>query len=72
MNRGRHHRHQIDEIVKLAKQYGAHYPEGWKYGISYENLTKLINTQKKICRFNNLNIFETNYASYTISRGGFI
>lgn len=72
MNRGRHKLSKTNEIVKLAKQYGAHYPEGWKYGISYENLTKLINTQKKICRFNNLNIFETNYTSSTISRGGFI
>lgn len=70
MNRGRHH-HQIDEIVKLANQYGAHYPEAWKSGISYKDLIKLINTQKKICGFNNLHIFETKFTSANITEGGF-
>lgn len=72
MNRGRHHRHQINEIVKLAKQYGAHYPEAWKNSISHENLINLINTQKEKCRFNNLHIFETNYTTSNTTRGGFI
>ena len=71
MNRGRHH-HQMDEIAKLAKKYGAKYPKAWSKGITYNTLVKLINTQKKRCGFNNLNIFETNYTSSTISRGGFI
>lgn len=47
MNRGRHKSSKANKIVKLASQYGAHYPEGWKSGISYENLIKLINTQKR-------------------------
>lgn len=72
MNRGRHKSSKTNEIVKLASQYGAHYPEGWKSGISYKNLIKLINTQKKICGFNNLNIFETNYTSCMTAKGGFI
>ena len=72
MNRGRHKSSKTNEIVKLAKQYGAHYPEGWKSGINYKNLIKLINTQKKMCGFNNLNVFETNYTSCVIAKGGFI
>lgn len=71
MNRGRHHRHQIDEIVKLAKQYGAHYPEAWKNNISYENLINLINTQKKECGFNDLHVFEIDFSSSNITKGGF-
>lgn len=72
MNRGRHKSIKTKEIVKLASQYGAHYPEAWKSGINYKNLIKLINTQKKICGFNNLNIFETNYTSCMIAKGGFL
>ena len=72
MNRGRHKLNKTNKIVKLASQCGAHYPEGWKCGISYENLIKLINTQKKMCRFNNLNIFETNYTTCNTSKGGFV
>jgi len=70
MNRGRHH-YQMDEIVKLAKQYGAHYPKAWKNSISHENLINLINTQKEKCGFNDLHIFETNFTSSDITKGGF-
>ena len=72
MNRGRHKSSKTNEIVKLASQYGAHYPAAWKSGISYKNLIKLINTQKKICGFNNLHIFETNYTSCSFIEGGFL
>ena len=71
MNRGRHKSNKIDKTVKLAKQYGAQYPEAWKSSISYKNLIDLINTQKKECGFNNLHIFETNFASSDITKGGF-
>lgn len=72
MNRGRHKSSKTSKIVKLAKQYGAHYPETWKNSISYENLIKLIDVQKEKCGFNNLHIFETNYTSADTTRGGFI
>ena len=72
MNRGRHKSSKTNEIVKLASQYGAHYPEAWKYGINYKNLIKLINTQRKICGFNNLNIFETDYTNAMPFKGGFV
>lgn len=71
MNRGRHKSSKTSEIVKLAGRYGAHYPAAWKNNISYKNLIKLINTQKEKCGFNNLHIFETNYNSNDITRGGF-
>lgn len=70
-NRGRHKSNKTNEIVKLAKQYGAYYPEAWKNNISYENLIKLIDTQKKECGFNDLHIFETNYSSSNTTKGGF-
>ena len=69
MNRGRHH--QMNEIAKLAKKYGAKYPKAWSKGITYNTLVKLISTQEYFCKFNNLNIFETNFASSDITKGGF-
>ena len=71
MNRGRHKSSKTNEIVKLAKQYGALYPVAWENNISYKTLINLINTQKKECGFNNLHIFETNFASSDITKGGF-
>lgn len=71
MNRGRHKSSKTSEVVKLAGRYGAHYPAAWENNISYENLIKLIDTQKEKCGFNNLHIFETNYSSSDITRGGF-
>lgn len=72
MNRGRHKSSKSNEIIKLAKQYGAHYPEAWKNSISHENLINLINTQKEKCGFNDLHIFETNYTTGNTTKGGFI
>lgn len=71
MNRGRHKSSKTNKVVKLAERYGAHYSAAWENNISYENLIKLINTQKEKCGFNNLHIFETNYSSSNIIRGGF-
>lgn len=71
-NRGRHKSNKTSEVVKLAKQHGAHYPIAWKNNISYEDLIKLIDTQKEKCGFNDLHIFETNYSSSNTTRGGFI
>lgn len=71
-NRGRHKSNKTNEIVKLAKQYGAYYPEAWENNISYKNLIKLINTQKEKCGFNNLHIFETvNFSDCFPPTGGF-
>lgn len=71
-NRGRHKSNKTSKIVKLAKQHGAHYPEVWKNNISYENLIKLIDTQKEKCGFNDLHIFEIDYDNSNTIRGGFI
>ena len=71
MNRGRHH-HQMDEIAKLAKKYGAKYPKAWSKGITYNTLVKLISTQEYFCKFNNLNVFETkSFDTACTARGGF-
>lgn len=72
MNRGRHKLSKTNEIVKLAKQYGARYPEGWKNSISHENLINLINTQKEKCGFNDLHVFEINYTTCNTTKGEFI
>lgn len=72
MNRGRHKSNKTNEVIKLARRYGAHYPEAWKNNISYKNLIKLIDVQKEKCGFNDLHIFETNYTSADTTRGGFI
>ena len=71
MNRGRHH-HQMDEIAKLAKKYGAKYPKAWSKGITYDALVKLISTQQYFCKFNNLNIFERkSFNTSVTAKGGF-
>jgi hypothetical protein len=73
MNRGRHKSNKTSEVIKLARQYGACYPEAWKNNISYKNLIKLINTQKEKCGFNNLHIFETtDFSSTFLCSGGFL
>lgn len=70
MNRGRHH--QMNEIAKLAKKYGAKYPKAWSKGITYNVLVKLISTQQYFCKFNNLNIFEReNFNTSITAKGGF-
>lgn len=70
MNRGRHH--QMNEIAKLAKKYGAKYPKAWSKGITYDVLVKLISTQQYFCKFNNLNIFEReSFNTSVTAKGGF-
>ena len=72
MNRGRHKSNKISKISKLAEQHGAHYPAAWENNISYENLIKLINTQREKCGFNDLHIFETvNFSDCDTFNGGF-
>lgn len=72
MNRGRHKSNKTNEVIKLARRYGAYYSQAWKNNISYENLIKLINTQKEKCGFNNLHLFETDdFSSCLLCSGGF-
>lgn len=67
MNRGRHKK---NKIIKLLKENHALYPKLWN--ISLEDLNKLIDTQKKYCKFNDLHVFETGSWSTSLNyRGGF-
>ena len=62
----------MDEIAKLAKKYGAKYPKAWSKGITYNTLVKLISTQEYFCKFNDLNVFETEgFSTASNEKGGF-